>query len=82
MGEGLRNLGPEPGAARSVARKREVVLRLLRGEFVGAVPRELGVEIYRLEKWRGKWLSAIDAGSKIREVIKNVYSWYLSFLSR
>jgi len=51
----------------SVLRKREVVLRLLRGESAEALSRELGVEIYRLEKWREKGLSAIDAGLKERE---------------
>jgi transposase-like protein len=51
----------------SVARKRDVVLRLLRGESVEALSRELGVEIYRLEKWREKGLSGLDAGLKERE---------------
>ena len=51
----------------SVARKREVVLRLLRGESVEAISRELGVEIYRLEKWREKALTAVDAGLRERE---------------
>lgn len=51
----------------SVARKREVVLRLLRGESVEALSRELGVEIYRLEKWREKALSGIDTALKERE---------------
>jgi transposase len=56
-----------PGQRWSVARKREVVLRLLRGESVDAISREMGVEIYRLEKWREKALSGIDAGLKERE---------------
>ncbi len=56
-----------PGQRWSVARKREVVLRLLRGESVDALSREVGVEIYRLEKWREKALSGIDAGLKERE---------------
>lgn len=51
----------------SVARKREVVLRMLRGESVAALSRELGVEIYRLEKWRDKALSGIDGALKERE---------------
>jgi hypothetical protein len=34
---------------------------------VEPVSRELGVEIYRLEKWRDKGLSGIDAGLKERE---------------
>jgi len=51
----------------SVARKREVVLRLLRGESVDALSRELGVEIYRLEQWRERALSGIDAAMKERQ---------------
>lgn len=51
----------------TVARKREVVLRLLRGESVEAVSREVGVEMYRLEKWREKGLLGIDLGLKERE---------------
>jgi transposase-like protein len=35
----------------SAARKREIVLRLLRGESLDAVSREIGVEPYRLERW-------------------------------
>ena len=50
-----------PGQRWSVARKREVALRLLRGESVDVVSRELGVEIYRLEKWREKALAGIAA---------------------
>ena len=59
--------GLAPGQRWSAARKREVVLRMLRGESVEALSRELGVEIYRLEKWRGKGLSGIDAALKERE---------------
>jgi transposase-like protein len=48
-------LGPlAPGQRWTVARKREAVLRLLRGESVEMLSRELGVEIYRLERWRDK----------------------------
>ena len=56
-----------PGQRWSLARKREVVLRLLRGEFVEALSRETGVPIYRLEKWRNKALSGIDSGLRERE---------------
>jgi hypothetical protein len=59
--------GLAPGQRWSAARKREVVLRMLRGESVEALSRELGVEIYRLEKWRDKGLSGIDAALKERE---------------
>jgi hypothetical protein len=51
----------------SAARKRDVVLRLLRGESVDALSRELGVEIYRLEQWREKALSGIDESLKQRQ---------------
>ena len=51
----------------SAGRKREVVLRLLRGESVDALSRELSVEIYRLEQWRERALSGIDAALKERQ---------------
>lgn len=51
----------------SVGRKREVVLRLLRGEPLDALSRELGVEIHRLEAWRDRALSGMDLGLKERE---------------
>ena len=64
--------GGEPGAAAEVkrwsaGRKREVVLRLLRGEPVDAISREVSVPIYKLEQWRDRALAGIDAGLKERE---------------
>lgn len=56
-----------PGQRWSLARKREVALRLLRGEPIDALSRELGVEIYRLEKWRDRALAGMDAGLKERD---------------
>ena len=56
-----------PGQRWSAGRKREVVLRLLRGESLDALSRELGVEIYRLEQWYDKALSGMDAGLKDRQ---------------
>jgi len=50
----------------SARRKREVVLRLLRGEPLDAVSREVGVEVYRLEQWREKALLGIDEALKDR----------------
>ena len=44
----------------SRSRKRDVVLRLLRGESVEALSRELGVEIYRLERWRERALVGME----------------------
>jgi hypothetical protein len=51
----------------SAARKREVVLRLLRGESLDAVSREIGVEPYRLEQWRERALTGLDASLRERQ---------------
>ena len=64
--------GGAPAAAAEVkrwsaGRKKEVVLRLLRGESVDAVSREVGVPIYKLKQWRDRALAGIDAGLKERE---------------
>lgn len=56
-----------PGQRWSVSRKREVVLRMLRGESAERLSRELGVEVYRLERWRQKALDGLDAGLRERE---------------
>ena len=65
---GAATAGPlAPGQRRSLTRKREVALRLLRGEPVEALSRELGVEIHRLEKWREKALLGIDNGLRERD---------------
>ncbi|WP_449370930.1 hypothetical protein [Thiomonas sp.] len=71
--EGARSAtGGEPGAAAEVkrwsaARKKAVVLRLLRGEPVDAISREVSVPIYKLEGWRDRALVGIDAGLRERE---------------
>ena len=44
-----------------------MALRLLRGEPLDALARELGVEIYRLEEWKNKALTGIDASLRERE---------------
>ncbi|MEX3581690.1 MAG: helix-turn-helix domain-containing protein [Burkholderia sp.] len=51
----------------SVGRKRAVVLRLLRGESIGPVSREVGVTIAELEQWRELALAGIEAGLKSRQ---------------
>ncbi len=51
----------------TVTRKREVALRLLRGEPVELLSRQLGVEILRLEQWREKAIAGIDASLKARK---------------
>ena len=59
--EGERSsTGAAPEVKRwSANRKKEVVLRLMRGEPVDALSRELGIEIYRLEEWHQKALQGI-----------------------
>jgi transposase len=56
-----------PGQRWSAGRKQEVVLRLLRGESLDALSRELGVEIYRLEDWRERALAGLELGLKDRQ---------------
>jgi transposase len=56
-----------PGQRWSAARKRDVTLRLLRGESVEVLSRELGVEMYRLEEWKSRALSGIEASLRERE---------------
>jgi hypothetical protein len=51
----------------TVSRKKEVVLRLMRGEPIDALSRELGIEVYRLEKWHRKALQGIEAALKARD---------------
>ena len=51
----------------TVSRKREAVLRMLRGESLNGLSRELGVEIYRLEEWRDRALSGMATGLKSRQ---------------
>lgn len=60
-------VGPlAPGQRWTVTKKREVVLRIFRGESLDSLSRELGVEIYRLEKWRDAALGGIDVALKSR----------------
>lgn len=56
-----------PGQRWSLTRKRDVSLRLLRGESMEAVSRELGIEMHRLRKWRDKALTGIDEALRERE---------------
>ena len=60
-GAGSAVSGPlAQGQRWSVSRKREVVLRLLRGEAAEELSRELGVPRYKLERWRQKAEAALD----------------------
>ncbi|MHB0667789.1 transposase [Roseomonas mucosa] len=61
-------VGPlAPGQRWSVGRKREVVLRLLRGESAELLSRELGLPMFKLEQWRRKAEAALDGALKERE---------------
>ena len=55
-----------PGQRWSASRKRDVVLRLLRGESLEALSREAGVEIYRLDAWRERAMAGLELGLKDR----------------
>ena len=58
--EGARRAtGDAAGAGRfSVGRKREVVLRLLRGEALESVSRAVGITAARASQWRDQFLVA------------------------
>ncbi len=66
--EGGRAAHNVQGAPRrwSARRKAEAVVRLLRGEPLDAVSRELGVEVYRLERWREEAVKGMEAALKER----------------
>ena len=55
-----------PGQRWIASRKRDVVLRLLRGESREALSREVGVEIDRLEAWRERAMAGLELGLKDR----------------
>lgn len=50
----------------SAGRKRDVVLRVLRGESLAALSREVRVEIYRLETWRDRAVAGLELGLQDR----------------
>ena len=60
--------GPTPGHRRrmSARRKREAVLRLLRGEDLELVSRELGTTAAALSGWRDQFLAGGEASLKSR----------------
>jgi transposase len=65
---GATPLGPlAPGQRWSAGRKREVVLRLMRGESAELLSRELGMPTVRLEQWRRKAEAALEGALKERE---------------
>jgi hypothetical protein len=63
-----RPLAPlAPGQRWSLARKRDVVLRLMQGEPAEGLSRRLAVPVWQLEEWRRRALAGIDAGLRERE---------------
>ncbi len=54
------------GGRFSAGRKRETVLRLLRGADLDSVSRELGITAARASRWRDQFLAAGQAGLKSR----------------
>ena len=63
------NTGSETAPERgrwSSRRKTEVVLRILRGEALDALSRELGVTAATLAQWRDRFLAAGQAGVRSR----------------
>lgn len=66
--DGSPETGPlGPGQRWSLARKRAVVLRLLRGEPPELLSREIGVPVYKLERWLEKAEAALEDALKERE---------------
>jgi transposase len=64
---GQEGVGPLARGQRWTSpRKREVVLRILRGEPMELLSRELGVELYQLEKWRDAALAGMEEALKAR----------------
>jgi hypothetical protein len=62
------SLGPlAPGQRWSAGRKREVVLRLMRGESAELLSRELGLPLFKLEQWRQRAEAALEGALKERE---------------
>src|ERR671928_1837435 len=57
---------PTPRRRMSARRKREAVLRLLRGEDLELVSRELGVPAAELSGWRDRFLAGGEASLKSR----------------
>lgn len=64
---GLHQGPVRPKGRWSKKRKAEVVIRILRGEPLDALSRELGVEIWRLEQWRDKALAGMESALQRRE---------------
>jgi transposase len=51
----------------SVNRKKEAVLRMMRGEPMDLLSQELCIEIYRLEEWHNRAMQGMEEALKSRE---------------
>ena len=65
LGSGV-DAGRGRGARFSARRKSETVRRLVRGEDLESVSRELGITAARMSRWRDQFLAAGQAGLKDR----------------
>jgi len=63
---GAEHGGPAAWRRWTAARKRDAVLRLMAGESVDSVSRDLGVEHYRLMEWRDRALDGLAEALKAR----------------
>lgn len=59
----------------SANRKMDVVMRLLRGESLDSVSRELGVEAHRLAAWRDDFISGGKEALKVRAGVGSAEEW-------
>src|SRR3954463_14052957 len=66
-GGGTRQGPLAPSQRWSAARKREVGLRLMRGEAAELLAREPGLPLFKLEQWRQKAEAALEGALKERE---------------
>jgi transposase len=67
-GGGRTTRGPLASGQRwSAARKREVVLRLMRGASAEWLSRELSLPVFKLEQWRQRAEAALEGALKERE---------------
>lgn len=64
--QGTSNTSPRRETRISASRKADVVMRLLRGESLDAVSRELGLPVSRIAGWRDEFVQAGKAALKSR----------------
>lgn len=64
--ESSRGKGPKLGGRMTVSRKRDAVVRLLKGEDLELVSRDLGVTAATLSGWREAFLSSGENGLKAK----------------